>query len=53
MKKDKKEKQEQVKVKNKIDKQKIFSKAMALFLLVAMVLASCSTCIYFVVENIK
>ena len=55
MKKDKKEKQEQeqVKVKNKIDKQKIFSKVMAIVLLVSMVLASCSTCIYFVVENIK
>lgn len=55
MKKDKKEKQEQVKVKvkNKIDVQKIFSKAMAIFLLVLMVLASCSTCIYFVVESIK
>ena len=53
MKKDKKENQEQVKVKNKIDKQRIFSKLMALVLLVAMVLASCSTCIYFVVQNIK
>ena len=53
MKKDKKEKKEQVKVKNKIDVQKIFSKAMALFLLVLMVLASCSTCIYFVIQNIK
>ena len=53
MKKDKKQEQEQVKMKNKVDKQKIFSKAMALFLLVAMVLASCSTCIYFVVESIK
>ena len=47
----KKEKEE--KVKNKIDKQKIFSRAMAAFLLVAMVLASCSTCIYFVVTSIK
>ncbi len=53
MKKDKKEKQEQVKVKSKIDVQKVFSKAMAIFLLVLMVLASCSTCIYFVVESIK
>ena len=53
MKKDKKETQEPIKVKNKIDKQRIFSKAMALVLLVAMVLASCSTCIYFVVQNIK
>ena len=49
----KEEKEEKVKIKNKIDKQRIFSKAMALILLVAMVLASCSTCIYFVVESIK
>lgn len=42
------EKQEKI----KIDKKKIFSKTMALILLVAMVLASCSTCIYFVVSNI-
>lgn len=47
----KKEKEE--KVKNKIDKQKIFSRVMAIFLLLAMVLASCSTCIYFVVTSIK
>lgn len=47
----KKEKEE--KIKNKIDKQKMFSKLMAIFLLVAMVLASCSTCIYFVVTSIK
>ena len=46
-------KEKEVKVKNKIDKQKIFSKAMAIFLLVVMVLASCSTCIYFVVTSIK
>ena len=46
-------KEKEVKAKNKIDKQKIFSKAMAIFLLVAMVLASCSTCIYFVVTSIK
>lgn len=49
----KEEKEENVKIKNKIDKQKIFSKVMALFLLIAMVLASCSTCIYFVVTSIK
>lgn len=46
-------KEKEVKTKNKIDKSKIFSKAMALFLLVMMVLASCSTCIYFVVSSIK
>lgn len=51
MKKEKVEKTE-IKEKIKIDKKKIFSKAMALILLVAMVLASCSTCIYFVVSNI-
>ena len=47
------QKEKEEKVKNKIDKQKIFSKLMAIFLLVAMVLASCSTCIYFVVTSIK
>ncbi len=46
-------KEKEVKIKNKIDKKKILTKAMALFLLVAMVLASCSTCIYFLVTNIK
>ena len=46
-------KEKEVKAKNKIDKQKIFSKVMAIFLLLAMVLASCSTCIYFVVTSIK
>lgn len=49
----KEEKEEKVKIKNKIDKQRIFSKIMALFLLIVMVLASCSTCIYFVIQNIK
>ena len=49
----KEEKEEKVKIKNKIDKQRIFSKIMALFLLIVMVLASCSTCIFFVVTNIK
>ena len=53
MKKDKKEKQEQTKVKVKIDKGKIVSKIMAVFLLVLMILASCSTCIYFVVSSVK
>ena len=49
----KEEKEEKVKIKNKIDKQIRFSKIMALFLLIVMVLAACSTCIYFVVTNIK
>ena len=53
MKKDKKEKQEQSKVKVKIDKSKIASKIMAVFLLVLMILASCSTCIYFVVSSVR
>ena len=53
MKKDKKEKPEQTKVKVKIDKSKIASKIMAVFLLVLMILASCSTCIYFVVTSVK
>ena len=53
MKKDKKEKQEQSKVKVKIDKSKIVSKIMAVFLLVLMIMESCSTCIYFVVTSVK
>lgn len=46
-------KEEKVKVKNKTDKKQIFSKVMAVFLLTAMVLASCSTCIYYVVASVK
>ena len=53
MKKEKKEKKEQPKVKVKIDKSRIISKIMAVFLLVLMILASCSTCIYFVVTSVK
>ncbi len=49
----KKEKKEQTKAKIKIDKSKIASKIMAVFLLVLMILASCSTCIYFVVSSVK
>lgn len=41
------------KINNKIEKRKVFTKLMAAFLLVAMVLASCSTCIYYVVANVK
>ena len=51
--KEKKEKQVEIKVKNRIDKRTVLTKIMASFLLVLMVLASCSTCIYFVVSNIK
>ena len=53
MKKDKKEKQEQTKVKVKIDKSRIASKIMAVFLLVLMILASCSTCIYIVFSSVR
>ena len=41
------------KEKSKIDKKKIFGKLMAIILLTAMVLASCSTCIYYVVAAVK
>lgn len=42
-------KNKEEKVKNKISGKKVFGKLMATFMLVAMVLASCSTCIYYVV----
>lgn len=42
-------KNKEEKVKNKTDKRKILGKFVAVFMLVAMVLASCSTCIYYVV----
>lgn len=45
-------KNKQEKTKNKIDGKKIFGRVMAAFLLVAMVLASCSTCIYYIVANV-
>ena len=45
-------KNKEEKVKNKTDKKKIFGKLMAAFMLVAMVLASCSTCIYYVVAAV-
>ena len=47
-----KENEKEEKVKNKISKRKIFGKLMAIFMLVAMVLASCSTCIYYVVAAV-
>lgn len=40
-------------IKTKIDKKQIFTKIMAGVLLAAMVLASCSTCIYYVMSNVK
>lgn len=46
-------KKEEEKIKNKIDGKKTFGKVMAIFLLTAMVLASCSTCIYYVVASVK
>ena len=45
-------KNKEEKVKNKIEGKKIFGKIMAGFMLVAMVLASCSTCIYYVVAAV-
>ena len=39
-------------VKNKLDKSKIFTKVMAGFLAVVMVLATCSTLIYYIVSNV-
>lgn len=46
-------KNKQEKVKNKSDKRKIFGKLMAIILLSAMILASCSTCIYYVMAAVK
>jgi len=41
------------KVKNKISKRKIFGKLMAAFMVVAMILASCSTLIYYVMAAVN
>lgn len=38
--------------KNKIDKKQVFTKVMAGILLLAMILAACSTFIYYIVANI-
>ena len=46
-------KNKEEKINNKTSKGKIFGKLMAAFMLVAMVLASCSTCIYYVMAAIK
>jgi len=46
-------KNKEEKSKNKIDKKKIFGKLMAIILLSAMILASCSTCIYYVMAAVK
>lgn len=45
-------KNKEEKIKNKVSKRKIFGKIMAFVLLSAMVLASCSTCIYYVVSAV-
>ena len=45
-------KNKEEKVKNKVSGKKVFGKVMATFMLVAMLLASCSTCIYYVVAAV-
>ena len=42
-----------LKEKNKVDKKQIISKIFAFVMLILMVFASCSTCIYYVVSNIQ
>lgn len=49
--KDMKKTEKKEKVKNKIDKGQVFARIMAGFLLIAMVLASCSTLIYYLVTK--
>lgn len=46
-------KNKEEKQKNKINKKDIFGKVMAIILLSAMLLASCSTCIYYVMAAVK
>ena len=45
-------KNKEEKVKNKVSKKNVLGKFIAVFMLVAMVLASCSTCIYYVVSAV-
>lgn len=45
-------KEENVKIKTKVDGKAIFTKVMAVFLLVLMILASSATCIYYVVQSL-
>ena len=45
-------KEENIKIKTKIYGRAIFTKIMAVFLLVLMVLASSATCIYYVVQSL-
>ena len=42
-----------IKEKNNVDKKQIISKIFAFVMLILMVFASCSTCIYYVVSNIQ
>ena len=46
-------KNKEEKIKNKTNKRQILGKLVAAFMLVAMLLASCSTCIYYVVAAVK
>ena len=46
-------KNKEEKIKTKIEGKKIFGKLMAVFLLTAMILGSCSTFIYYVVAAVK
>ena len=45
-------KNKEEKIKNKVEGKNLFGKLMAAFMLVAMVLASCSTCIYYVIAAV-
>ena len=45
-------KNKEEKIKNNTSKKNILGKFIAVFMLVAMVLASCSTCIYYVVSAV-
>ncbi|MCI8272806.1 MAG: hypothetical protein HFJ55_01830 [Clostridia bacterium] len=46
--------EEKVKIeKNKIDKRQLITKIMAGFLVAVMVLATCSTFIYYIIANVK
>ena len=51
-KKDEKINKKEENIKTKIDGRAIFTKIMAVFLLVLMVLASSATCIYYVVQSL-
>jgi hypothetical protein len=46
-------KNKEEKTKNKIEGKKVLGKLLAAFMLVAMVLGTCSTCIYYVVAAIN